>query len=104
RLWTDQMEEYEVHYVKRNNRNERIYESSDLKIFGLIRDFKEEYGRRTTTYDLGNTLVEREEELGIKLRRGEDAPIVPPSNRTAELMNHEDIKKLMESERVKQFI
>lgn len=32
RHWTDQMEEFNVHYVLRNNRNERIYEESDVKV------------------------------------------------------------------------
>lgn len=103
RHWTDQLEEFNVHYVPRNNRNERIYEESDIAIFTYLRDLKAEYGRRTTTKDLGYMIAEKGREGVLKLRTREDAPPPEPSNRTSELMNNEDMKKLMESDKAKQF-
>lgn len=105
RLWTDQLETYEVHFTLRNNRNERIYYQEDLDIFKFIRDWKEEYGRRTTTKDLAYMLAERAREGKFKLRTREDAPMPSnPSNKTQDLLNQEDIQRLMQSDRVKQFI
>lgn len=101
RHWTDQLEKYNVHYVKRNDRNERIYYDSDLDIFKYLRDLKAEHGRKTTTKDLAIMISQ----MGsFELRTQENAPVPAPSNRTAELMNHEDIKRLLESERVRQFL
>lgn len=106
RYWTDQLEEYNTHYIMRNNRNERIYYSSDLKIFEYLRDLKEEYGRRTTTRDLANMLAEKGKQGEFELRSRDDAPSVTanPSNKTTDLLNQEDIQRLMQSDRVKQFI
>jgi hypothetical protein len=103
RHWTDQMEEFKVHYVLRNNRNERIYEETDIKVFEYLRDLKEEYGRRTTTRDLGYMIAEKGESGDLKLRTREDAP-PPPSNRTTDLLNQEDIKRVLESDRARQVI
>lgn len=103
RHWTDQLEEFNVHYVPRNNRNERIYEESDIAIFTYLRDLKAEYKRRTTTKDLGYMIAEKGNKGELKLRTREDAPPPEPSNRTSELMNNEDMKKLMESDKAKQF-
>lgn len=102
RNWTDQLEEFGVHYTKRNHRNERIYYKEDLDIFRYVRDMKSEYGRKTTTKDLARMLAE---DSRFELRRKEDAPspVEEPSNRL-ELLSQEDIKELMESERVKQFV
>lgn len=105
RHWTDQLEELNCHYVKRNNRNERIYYESDLKVFAFLRDLKAEYGRRTTTKDLAYMLSEKAEQGEFELRTREDAPAPKtPSNKTSELLGQEDIKRLMESDRVKQFM
>lgn len=104
RFWTDQLEEYNVHYVLRNNRNERIYYDSDLKIFEFLRDLKAEYGRRTTTKDLAYMVIDKANKGEFVLRSKEEAPEVKPTNRTADLLNQEDIQRLMQSERVKQFI
>lgn len=105
RNWTDQLEEYEVHYTKRNNRNERIYYDNDLEIFKFLKDMKAEYGRRTTTKDLAYMIAEKGKEGRFELRGVEDAPIPSnPSNKTADLLSQEDIQRLMQSERVKQFI
>lgn len=105
RHWTDQMEEFNVHYVQRNNRNERIYEESDIKVFEYLRDLKEEYGRRTTTKDIGFMISEKGRAGELKLRTKEDSPRTQqPTNRQADLLNQEDIKQLMQSERVRQFI
>lgn len=68
RHWTDQMEEFNVHYVLRNNRNERIYEESDVKVFEILRDLKSEYGRRTTTRDLGYMIAEKGKAGDLQLR------------------------------------
>lgn len=105
RAWTDQLAKFDAHYVKRNHRDERIYYKSDIEIFEYLRDLKAEYGRRTTTQDLARLLVEKAKQGEFSLRRGEDAPTPTQSSdeRTLELLNQEDIKTLMESERVKQF-
>lgn len=105
RHWTDQMEEFDTHYVLRNNRNERIYYDTDIKVFEFLRDLKNEHGRRTTTKDLAYMIADRGRAGEFQLRTKEDAPQPQqPSNRTADLLNQDDIKRLMESERVKQFI
>jgi hypothetical protein len=104
RHWTDQMEEYNVHFVLRNNRNERIYEEDDIKIFAYLRDLKNEYGRKTTTKDLGYMIVDKANKGELKIRSREDAPPPQPSNKTADLLGQEDIQQLMQSERVRQFI
>jgi DNA-binding transcriptional MerR regulator len=102
RHWTDQLEEYGIHFVKRNNRNERIYYDNDLEIFAFLRNLKAEHGRRTTTKDLAYVIYEMRDRF--KLRSKEEAPVPQPSNKTADLLNQDDIKRLMESERVKKFI
>lgn len=104
RHWTDQLEEFNVHYVLRNNRNERIYEESDIKVFAYLRDLKEEYGRRTTTRDLGYMIVEKGKTGELKLRSREEAPPPNPSNRQTDLLNQEDIKRVLESDRARQVI
>jgi DNA-binding transcriptional MerR regulator len=104
RHWTDQLEEFKVHYVKRNNRNERIYYNNDLKIFEFLRDLKSEHGRRTTTKDLAYMIAEKADIDGAFELRVQDEVQVPRSNKTADLLGQEDIKRLMESERVKQFM
>lgn len=105
RHWTQQLEDYEIHYVKRNNRNERIYYDTDLEIFGYLRDLKAEHGRRTTTKDLAYMILDRGKKGEFQLRRKEDAPAPSQqSNKTSELLNQDDIKRLMDSERVKQFM
>ena len=104
RHWTDQLEEYNVHYVKRNNRNERIYYETDLEVFKYLRDLKEEYGRKTTTKDLAYMIADKGEAGQFVLRTKEEAPLPKPSNRTADLLSQEDIKQLMQSERVRQFM
>lgn len=104
RFWTDQLEDLDVHYVMRNNRNERIYYETDLKIFAFLRDLKNEYGRKTTTKDLGYMLIDRAGEGEFKLRTRDDVPTIKHKNRTADLLSHYDIKQLMTSERVQQFM
>ncbi len=105
RHWTDQLEEFEVHFVLRNNRNERIYFDTDIVVFTYLRDLKQEYGRRTTTRDLAYMIADKGKEGEFELRSKEEAPTPQhPSNRTADLLNQEDIQRLMQSERVKQFI
>lgn len=104
RHWTDQLEEFNVHFVLRNNRNERIYESSDIQVFEFLRDLKEEYGRRTTTRDLGDMIAKRGVEGQFKLRTREDAPPPRPSNRTTDILNQEDINRVLESERARQVL
>jgi DNA-binding transcriptional MerR regulator len=104
RHWTDQLEDFEVHYVMRNNRNERIYYDTDLEIFSFLRDLKAEYGRRTTTKDLASMISDKGREGEFLLRNREDAPTPQSTNRTADLLGQEDIKRLMDSDRVKQFM
>ena len=105
RGWTDKLEEFGIHYVMRNNRNERIYYDTDLEIFKFLKDMKDVYGRRTTNRDLFYMLAEKAKQGEFTLRKKEDAPHPSnPSNKTADLLNQEDIKQLMQSERVRQFI
>lgn len=104
RHWTDQLEEFDVHYVLRNNRNERTYEASDLKVFEFLRDLKAEHGRKTTTKDLGYMITKKGEDGDFVLRTREDVPEQTPSNRTMDLLNNEDIKKVLESDRAKQVV
>lgn len=105
RHWTDQLEEFNCHFVNRNNRNERIYYEEDLKIFKYLKDLKNEYGRKTTTEDLCYMLIDKAGEGMFELRKREDTPLPStPSNRTADLLGQEDIQRLMNSERVKQFM
>lgn len=103
RNWADQLEEYGVHYTKRNSRNERIYYDNDLEIFAFIRDLRAEHGRRTTNKELARLLIE---DGRFKLRSEDDLGAFrkQATNRTAELLGQEDIQRLMESERVKQFM
>lgn len=102
RNWTDQLEEFEVHYIKRNDRNERIYYEQDLEIFRYIRDMKHEHGRKTTTERLAKMLLE-DGRFELRSKENAPSPIKEPNNKT-ELLNQEDIKELMNSERVQQFM
>lgn len=106
RHWTDQLEDYGVHYVKRNNRNERIYYDNDLEVFKYLRDLKKEHGRRTTTQNLASMIAELGESDTFDLRTREDAPLPTEdkSNRVNELLGQEDIQRMMDSDRVKQFM
>lgn len=104
RHWTDQLEEFNVHFALRNQRNERIYEEDDIKVFALMRDLKSEYGRRTTTKDIGYMIREKGESGELKLRTREDAPPPNPSNRQTDLLNQEDIKQILDSERARQVV
>lgn len=102
RNWTDQLEEFGVHYTKRNNRNERLYFKEDLDIFEYLRDMKNEYGRKTTTRDLAR-MIEKDSRFTLRSKEDAPSPVEEPSNRL-ELLNQEDIKELMNSERVLQFM
>jgi hypothetical protein len=102
RNWTDQLEEFNVHFVKRNNRNERIYYDSDLKIFEYVRDLKQEHGRRTTMKDLASMIADMGDRFD--LRSEEEAPVPQPSNKTSELINVDDFQRLMENQRVRALV
>lgn len=102
RNWTDQLEEFDTHYTKRNNRNERIYYQEDLDIFKFLRDLKNEYGRKTTTKDLA-LMLQEDGRFTLRSREEAPSPVEEPSNRV-DLLSQEDIKELMDSERVKQFM
>lgn len=102
RNWTDQLEEYGTHYTKRNNRNERIYYEKDLEIFKYLRDMKHEHGRKTTTERLAR-ILSADERFELRNKADAPSPVEEPSNRM-ELLNQEDIKELMDSERVQQFV
>lgn len=105
RLWTDELENNEVHFVKRNHRDERIYYENDLEIFAYMRDLKKEYRRKLQTKDIALMIYqEAVEENRFELRRAEDAPKPEPSHQHLELLNNKDIEQLMDSERVKQFM
>lgn len=102
RNWTDQLEEYGVHYTKRNNRNERMYYTEDIDIFAYMRDMKKEYGRKTTSRDLAR-MIAKDSRFVLRSKEDAPSPVEDPSNRL-ELLNQEDIKDLMSSERVQQFM
>jgi DNA-binding transcriptional MerR regulator len=101
RNWTDQVEEFQVHYVKRNNRNERVYYDNDIEIFAYIRDLKQEHGRKTTMKDITNMMVNPDIIERFNLRSEEDAPVPNPSNKTGELITKDDVERIMDNERVK---
>jgi DNA-binding transcriptional MerR regulator len=104
RLWTDELEKYEVHYVKRNQRDERVYYENDLEIFGHMKKLKDEYKRQLRTYDVAMMIYQQATENDMfDLRRVEDAPKPEANNKHLELLNHRDVEQLLESDRVKQF-
>lgn len=103
RNWTDQLEEMDVHYVKRNNRNERIYDDSDYEIFRFVRDLRQEYGRKTTMRDIARLLMSDDR---FQLRSHEDAPspVIEPSNKTGDILSPDDIERLMQNQRVQALV
>lgn len=103
RNWTDQLEEFNLHFVMRNNRNERIYYDTDIDIFQYIKGLKQEYGRKTTMKDIVNMLRNMEDRFIF--RSEEDAPVPEPSNKTAgELLSPDEVQRLMENTRVQALI
>lgn len=106
RLWTDQLEQFEVHYVMRNDSNERLYYDTDLELFAYLRDLKKEHGRKTTTKDLAYMIYQQcaDGEGAYTLRTREEVPYVEPTNTHLDLLNQKDIQKLLESDRVRQFV
>ncbi|WP_176554308.1 MerR family transcriptional regulator [Bacillus sp. Marseille-P3800] len=104
RQWSDRFEELEVHHVLRNQRDERIYDESDFKVFEFIRDLRNEYGRRTRTEDIAAMLEEKSKDGLIKLRTKEFAPRPKATPMSTSLMADEDIQRLMASDKVKQFM
>lgn len=101
RNWTDQLEELDVHYVKRNQRNERVYYDNDIEIFEWLRDLKKEYGRKTTMKDLTNVMREMTERFEFRGQEEAPSPTPNPSNKTGELLTPEDVNRLMENQRVR---
>lgn len=103
RNWTDQLEEFNLHFVMRNNRNERIYYDTDIDIFQYIKGLKQEYGRKTTMKDIVNMLRNMDDRFIF--RSEEDAPVPEPSNKTAgELLSPDEVQRLMENTRVQALI
>ena len=106
RSWTDELEKYEVHFVLRNNRKERLYTEEDLSIFRYMRDIKNEYQRRLINRDVASLIKRKaEEEHMFSLRSREEAGVdIEPSNTALEILNNDDIAQLLASDRVKQFV
>lgn len=104
RHWTTQLEELNIHFVKRNGRSERIYEDSDIEVFSYVQRMKEEYGRRVQMVDLAQLVKEKGAKGELELRSNLEAPIPQASPKQLDLLNQEDIKQLMSSDRVKQFM
>lgn len=104
RNWTDQLEELGLHYVKRNNRNERVYYDNDIEIFRWIRDLKKEYGRKTTMKDLTNVMKDMTEQFDFRSEEEAPSPTHTPSNKTGELITPDDVQRLMENKRVRAFL
>ncbi|URJ76462.1 MerR family transcriptional regulator (plasmid) [Bacillus velezensis] len=103
RNWTDQLEDMDAHYVYRNDRGDRIYKDTDVEIFKYIKGLKDEHGRKTTMRNIAQILADDPDRF--KLRTREEVPVQEPKDpEVLDLLNQEDIKRLMESERVKQFI
>lgn len=103
RFWTDQLENLGVHYVHRNERKDRLYEVSDLQVFDFIRRQKKLHGRKTTMKDLAGMLQHMDKEGEIEIRSREDVPEFEETEEVADLLNHTDIKSLLENEGVRQF-
>lgn len=103
RGWTDQMASINAHHVNRNNRKERIYYPQDLKIFAYIKELREEHGQKTRLVDIVALI---REDARFELRSKEDAPkpYEEEKDQVMELLNQDDIKELMESSRVRQFV
>ncbi|MCB8599830.1 hypothetical protein LJE10_16875, partial [Blautia sp. DFI.9.9] len=89
-------------FVKRNGRSERIYEDSDIEVFSYVQRMKEEYGRRVQMVDLAQLVKEKGAKGELELRSNLEAPIPQASPKQLDLLNQEDIKQLMSSDRVKQ--
>lgn len=104
RNWTDQLEEFQIHFVKRNNRNERVYYDNDLKIFEFVRDLKQEYGRKTTMRDIVNLIEDNADRFELRSQEEAPSPVVEPSNKTADLITADDMERLMENQRVRALI
>ncbi|UOE58124.1 MerR family transcriptional regulator [Cytobacillus oceanisediminis] len=105
RLWTDQLEEYEVHYVMRNDKNERLYYDTDLEIFAYLRDLKKEHGRKTTTKDLAYMIFNQaKDDNKFTLRTKQEVPHIEPTNAHLDLLNQKDIQNLLGSDRVRQLM
>jgi len=105
RLWTDQLEEYDVHYVMRNDKNERLYYDADLEIFKYLRDLKNEHGRKTTTKDLAFMIHKQAKDEGrFDIRTREEVPNIEPTNTHLDLLSQKDVKALLESDRVRQLM
>lgn len=104
RNWTDQLEEFNVHFVKRNNRNERIYYDNDLEIFSFVRDLKKEHGRKTTMKDLAAMIADMGDRFELRSEEDAPSPVSEPSNKKAEILNPDDVEQLMESQRVRALI
>lgn len=59
RGWTDKLEEMGIHYLERNNRNERMFDETDIEIFSFMKGIKEQYGsRRASTTDMAYVIAE----------------------------------------------
>ncbi|MED3976063.1 MerR family transcriptional regulator [Priestia megaterium] len=105
RGWVNALEKVGVHYVLRSSRGDRIYEESDIKIFTIVRDIKDEHGMKAQMRDIKYMLMEKDANGEIKLRTREEAPIPENDEKPFnELLNNEDIQDLMNSDRVKQFV
>ncbi|MED0677624.1 MerR family transcriptional regulator [Aneurinibacillus thermoaerophilus] len=61
RDWCNRLEELGIHYLKRNDRQERIFEETDIEIMRFIRNLKKKYGRYTSMEDIGRLIQENEE-------------------------------------------
>jgi hypothetical protein len=58
RNWCDKLEEMGVHYIVRNERNERVLYDIDIAIFKFMKVEKEKNGRNATLQFLGLKLIE----------------------------------------------
>lgn len=52
RYWCDKLEELGIHFMERNNRDERVFFDIDMEIFKFIKEQKERYGRKAKIIDI----------------------------------------------------
>ncbi|QHW35728.1 MerR family transcriptional regulator (plasmid) [Paenibacillus rhizovicinus] len=96
RGWADMLENHGVHFVKRNERKERLFYDTDIEIFKFIKDQKEVHGRKTTGEDLARMIYDMANETGaFELRKPDgEFPLPIP----APQLTYVDMDRLMQQD------
>jgi DNA-binding transcriptional MerR regulator len=105
RNWTQKLEELDIHYLDRNDRDERLFYKNDLEIFRYIKENKDRYGRKATTTSLAETIAQNER---FKVRTEPTKPQAANSDSSgglvrsereirgiSELINHSDFQDML---------